>query len=129
MLRLEFLKNAILGATGVGLLEEIVIKSKSIKIYHNYIRGLVYYDYMLVHEELKIDDRLTLKREPKNEYDKYAIEVYFEDKKLGYLPKTENKVIANLLDSGKDVFAIVQKIDSDKSETYRGLFVHVMMND
>jgi hypothetical protein len=45
-----------------------------------------------------------LEREPENKYDKYAVKVIYQDNDyfhfLGYLPRTDNKEIALLLDMG-----------------------------
>jgi len=40
---------------------------------------------------------LSLKREPANEFDGNAIEVYHKQLKIGYIPKVENKIIAKSL--------------------------------
>ena len=62
--------------------------------------------------KLKVDDRLKLIREPKNEYDERAILVKSpEGKKLGYIPRKHNTVIASLMDAGKSVFAVVREIN------------------
>jgi len=51
---------------------------------------------------------LVLRREPGNENDKMAICVETLDgKKLGYVPKGENKILARLMDAGKMLSARV----------------------
>ena len=51
------------------------------------------------------DSILKLKREPDNEYDKFAICILFEEHKLGYIPKAKNQTIARLMDAGKEFYA------------------------
>lgn len=128
MKRLEFLKYIVL--TIVGLLTAPLAFSKKqptgyFKIYHHYIRGLAYYDYQTVAEKIKLNDEFILKREPQNHVDKYAVEVYFNTYKLGYLPRYENKVIANLMDLGIEVKAICKTEIPNKNDLYRGIFMHV----
>lgn len=57
-------------------------------------------------------ERLTLVREPSNEYDKYAIEVLNADGiKLGYVPKNHNRVIAELMDQHCSIHAVVERVE------------------
>ena len=60
---------------------------------------------------LEEDDRLELFREPDNAYDKYAILVKtLNGEKLGYIPRTDNRIFSRLMDAGKMLFArIVSK--------------------
>jgi hypothetical protein len=80
-------------------------------LYSTHIAGLQYYDYdSLFEESLYLDegDRLNLVREPHNEKDKNAIQVYWRNKtKLGYIPRYEAEHIAPLMDTGLSVRAYV----------------------
>ena len=61
-------------------------------------------------EPLEKDSRLTLLREPENKYDKFAIRVQdAQGNRLGYVPRQNNMVIANLMDAGKVVYATVRE--------------------
>ncbi len=68
-------------------------------------------------KKLSVGDRLTLLREPQNEYDELAILV-MDDKehKLGYVPKRCNAAIARLLDAGKVLYAIIDDINPDEED-------------
>lgn len=50
--------------------------------------------------ELKSGDKLVLKREKNNKFDKNAIQVYKEDKLLGYLSRYMAEQVAPKIDSG-----------------------------
>lgn len=50
---------------------------------------------------------LTLKREPNNEYDEFAIAIYFKEVRIGYVPADMNIVCSRLLDAGKMFFCRV----------------------
>ena len=79
----------------------------------------------LLYQSLEIDDPLRLVREPDNPYDEYAIRVETadaemigycatpalastEDRKLGYISRTNNKIIARLMDAGKLIYGKVR---------------------
>lgn len=77
------------------------------------IHGSHYYDCLnlLNQSTLHIGERLTLRREPDNGYDSHAIEVLTQQgKKLGYIPKHSNQVIAKLLDQNCHIEAFIDKI-------------------
>ncbi|TVR83415.1 MAG: hiran domain protein [Chitinophagaceae bacterium] len=127
MKRSTFIKSLILGGAGaayVGNNYHEFLKEYP-KVYHNYVRGLQYYKYKSVAKHLREGGRLFLKREPKNRYDKCAIGVYYNSMKLGYLPRDENKVLANLMDLGKPAYARIKKLNSNEDELYKAVFVEV----
>jgi len=99
MKRSDFIRSLGLGASGVIIPNNTLINHQNIKIYDNYIRGLQHYKYDKVKKELKEGSQLLLKREPINLYDKFAIQVYYKDFKLGYVAAYENIVLANMLDN------------------------------
>ena len=53
-------------------------------------------------------DVLTLVREPHNPYDKYAVVIYKEKQKVGYIPRTNSRIIASLIDAGEKIEAKVR---------------------
>ena len=110
MNRSEFLKTLGLGATGLILPKNLLSKS-SVKIYDNYVKGMQHYQYERVKEQLAVGSELMLKREDTNIHDAFAVEVYFESYKLGYLPAYENIVIANMLDAKVELTAKVSYFD------------------
>jgi hypothetical protein len=69
-------------------------------MYEAYIRGFQYYEGPDEIKNISIGDELDLVREPDNKYDGFATAIYWNAKKLGYLPRDENISIANLLDEG-----------------------------
>ncbi|MDZ5252123.1 HIRAN domain-containing protein [Clostridium sp. LIBA-8841] len=80
-----------------------------IYLYTLNIAGIRYYiDNDLYLEE---NEELRLKRESENQYDKYAIAVYNSEKKIGYIPRRNNKVFARLMDGGKSILAKVKCVD------------------
>ena len=62
------------------------------------LAGFQYYTGKQIWNELRNEDELTLRREPDNRYDSRAVEIYWRDYKLGYIPRRDNIVIAQLMD-------------------------------
>lgn len=61
-------------------------------------------------QELVPGTELKLYREPDNEYDEWAIAVYYgEDDLLGYVTRYKNEPIARLMDCGKKFIAVVDE--------------------
>ncbi len=86
------------------------------------IHGSHYYDCLeLVQDEaIHKGERLTLTREPDNEYDEYAIAVSnAQGAKLGYVPKNHNRVIAELMDQQCDIYAVVFSVLSTEWDPVR----------
>ncbi len=78
------------------------------------IHGSHYYQCfdLLAEDKIALDEQLILKREPSNPHDENAIEVYTLFKaKLGYIPRRNNRVIANLMDRGETVTATVTGVN------------------
>lgn len=79
---------------------------------HCNIAGFSYYEGAIVFKELAVGTELSLKIEPDNRFDPHAVEVYYGQTKLGYLPADKNKIIHLLLEMGHDIFETrIQKLD------------------
>lgn len=50
---------------------------------------------------------LTMKREPNNSYDAFAIAIYCDAVRIGYVPADLNQVCSRLMDAGKFFFCRV----------------------
>lgn len=74
---------------------------------HFNIAGTSYWEAVDVFMDLKIGSQLELKAEPENKYDPEAVAIYYEQKKLGYIPKKMNYTISMLLQSGyREIFDV-----------------------
>lgn len=57
-------------------------------------------------------EKVILKRESDNKYDKYAIELYTEkNQKIGYIARRNNKIFARLMDAGKILYGEIRTIN------------------
>lgn len=61
--------------------------------------------------ELKKGERLILRRERDNFYDEYAVEVYYRDYKIGYIPRAYNEEISYYLDLNSDYSLFIESIN------------------
>jgi hypothetical protein len=71
------------------------------------IAGFTYYNGINVIKELEIGTYLTLVAELENKFDPYAVAIYYNGEKLGFIPTGENKLINQFLQSGHtDLFEV-----------------------
>ena len=80
-----------------------------------------------VEAELTNTVKLEMKREAKNEFDDYAIALYFKEVKVGYVPRDKNEVIARLMDAGKGFYATIQA--SSMEGKWLKLDIKIFMQD
>ena len=64
-------------------------------------------DIELVENEIIPEKVLTMKREPENKHDKFAISVFCNETRIGYVPAELNEVCSRLMDAGKIFFCRV----------------------
>jgi len=63
-----------------------------------------------VWEELRVGDALELAREPDNPHDANAVSLSWRGRKLGYVPRRENAVLAWSLDRGDVLRARISRL-------------------
>ena len=80
-----------------------------------HVAGLFYTENIdLIFPNLKKGDRLELFRENDNHYDRLAILVTHKGKKIGYVPRKDNKILANLMDGGKEIYGVIESVVEEK---------------
>ena len=97
----------LLDALSRGQLNIDVFK-KEIMVLECMVAGTSFRKLDQVEAELLSTVALDMKREGKNEFDSFAIALYFREIKVGYIPKEKNQVIARLMDAGKAFYATIQ---------------------
>ena len=70
--------------------------------------------------------KLVLRHQADNLSDKWAVEVLYEGKRLGWLPADCNQVVARLLDGGKDMGA---ELAEEPVGRFSGFSVNVSLRD
>jgi hypothetical protein len=97
----------LLAALSYGQLSIDVFK-KEIMVLECMVAGTSFRKLEKVEAELISKVQLEMKREGKNEFDAFAIALYFRDVKVGYIPKDKNEVISRLMDAGKAFYSTIQ---------------------
>ncbi len=94
--------------------------SQQIFLRHIWIVGTQYSDDPeQIVSDIQIDDRCTFLREPKNVHDEYAILVLDpKERKIGYIPRHDNRVFARLMDAGKLLYGKVSRIRDEEDQNY-----------
>ena len=96
---------------------------------HFDMAGFTYYEGVEVFEKLKVGTKLKLVPEPENPYDAKAVALYFDTKKLGFIPRGENRVVSKFLNLGyHNVFeAFINRVSPDEhTEAQIGVVVKIM---
>lgn len=65
---------------------------------------------------------LVMKREPNNEHDKFAIAIYLDKTRIGFVPAEMNLVCSRLMDAGKMFFCRVV------SKAWKGNWLKIKAN-
>ena len=99
--------TGLLAALSSGTIS-IDVMPKEILVLECLVAGTSFRKLEVIEPELKSEVKLNCKREPGNEHDQFAIGLWFNETKIGYIPRDKNEVIARLLDAGKTFFAILQ---------------------
>ena len=82
-------------------------KVKKVHLTNFNIAGFGYWEGCEVLEELHIGTRLELVREEDNKFDPYAVAIYYDDHKLGFIPRGSNHDISKYLDMGlEDIYEV-----------------------
>ncbi|WP_051286393.1 HIRAN domain-containing protein [Megalodesulfovibrio gigas] len=123
------LSGQLMGATA-GTVEIAIPFTAEIFLIDTHIAGLAYY---AAAEALTVEGEppaLTLRREPGNPYDALAIEVLTADgKKLGYVPRKINPILARLMDAGKMLGAVVTRVHQGAHGTVGEVAIHIFLKE
>ena len=80
-------------------------------------------------ENLRAGDPVVLRREPDNSFDRRAVSVWTADgERLGYVPRIENKALANMMDGGLRVEAHVATTARSASGWSVGLTIDLALS-
>ena len=74
------------------------------------LAGFRYYDGKELWNEMKVGDALALVRESANPHDRNAVRVEWQGRQLGYVPRRENRTVAQHMDRGGNVEARISKL-------------------
>lgn len=109
-----------LGAAATG--PAIALEQRSILLQESPIAGFQFHEGDAIWPSLAVGEELALMRENSNTHDPDAVAVYVRKKKLGYVPRAENSVIAQLLDRGERVEARITSLRVEEDPWQRVRF-------
>ncbi len=102
-------------ATGIA---GIVLKCpprRSVLLQESPLAGFQYHRAAAIWPFLQVGEQLHLRREPGNPHDRYAVAVWFRNEHLGYIPRRENRTLAQLLDQGEHLEATIVRLLEDEN--------------
>ena len=97
----------------------VVADSRSVVIQESPVAGFQFHQGEAAWPSLFIGAPLALLREPSNPHDADAVAVYFKTKKLGYVPRAENRAVAQMLDRGECLEASISKLSISENPWQR----------
>ena len=103
----------VLPLPGTGMATASAAESVSILVQSSPLAGSQYHALDAVWTQIRPGDRLTLTREPDNRHDRNAVRVDWNGQPLGYLPRRENRAVAQALDAGQTLEARVARLRDD----------------
>lgn len=118
MKRRNFIRN-LFGLYGLSLFPlELVKQYQKVYLLQFFVRGFQYYHGPKIIHLINKYKLAELHREPDNKYDPDAIAVYFDEFKIGYVPREHNLILAKILDAGLiDIQAEIRHIEP-KAQTW-----------
>ena len=85
-----------------------------VRVLFTRVNGEAYYDARAAVPALAAGERVALRREPGNAFDRRAIEVLdARGNKLGYVARIDNSAIARMMDAGERFEARIARLDRD----------------
>jgi hypothetical protein len=86
-------------------------ESVKVMVQSSPLAGFQFYAGRELWDEMKVGDALVLVREPGNPHDAHAVRVEWRGRKLGYLPRAENRAVSAELDRGGRVEARIARLN------------------
>ncbi len=101
--------------------------AKEVVVLQCLVAGTSFRSLNNIEDQLVTSVKLSIQRESKNEHDPFAVSIWYEKTKVGYVPKGKNEVIARLMDAGKSFHALIE--EKDREGNWLKLKVEVYLQD
>lgn len=99
MNRSNFIKG-LLALGGIAVLPTNIVKNyRKFYLLQFFVAGFRFYRGMQLLGQMNEGDQLELVREPDNEYDDCAVALYWNNEKIGFIPRDENALLSRLIDA------------------------------
>jgi hypothetical protein len=127
MMQRRALFGAIFGGLGAALMgRHSQARDRTILIQDSPIAGFQFYRGNSVLPLLRVGEELSLVRDPRNEHDSDAVAVYFRNDKLGFVPRVENRAIAQMLDRGERLKTRISELLAE-TDPYQPLRISIFL--
>ena len=90
------------------------------------VAGFGFYDGPELIQLMKLGDELSMKPNPENLYDEYAVELHWKDNMVGHIPRSDNRHIFRLLEQGLNLVCTIRQLEPDE-DTWQMCKVKVEM--
>ena len=102
-----------LAALACAICLALPARAESIKVLvqSSPLAGFQFYAGRELWDGMKVGDALVLVREPENKHDANAVRVEWRGRKLGYLPRAENRAVAAEMDRGGKLAARIARLN------------------
>lgn len=118
----DWLLVAVIACAGAQAADEV-----RILVQNSPLAGFRYHEAGAVWDELRVGDRLELVAEPHNPHDVDAIAIAWRGRKLGYLPRAENRTVASALAGGRRLEARIAHLRPHPNPRQRiGIDIYVV---
>ena len=126
MQRRKFFR-ALFGGIGAAIASRHVLAGDStVLIQESPIAGFQFHRGNAIWPSLCVGEKLSLVRESFNEHDRDAVAVYFNNEKLGFVPRQENRAIAQMLDRGENLEARIASA-MDEEDPWRRIGISIFL--
>ncbi len=128
MNRRGFLQALFQGVAYLPLLPVVALAREPIQVIvqQSPIAGFQYYEGDNIFHLLRLNTPLQLKRDLKNTYDKNAVAIYAQGKKLGFVPRADNTAVAQMLDRNEKISARIVELTISENPWERVRFEVVL---
>lgn len=89
---------------------EAVSNNREILLQISPVAGFQFYDGNRLWTAIRPNDLLDLVAEPDNPYDKQAVKVMWNGNQLGYVPRSENTAVSQMLGRGQSLTARISAL-------------------
>ena len=119
-MRRDFLVGTGAAFGGMALAAPAVVAADApaeVGLVATYVAGTPYREASAALRRLRPGDRVDLRREPDNRYDPRAVQARtVGGAMLGYVPRTDNQALCNLMDAGFRLEARVSSLSPDRRQ-------------
>lgn len=118
---MRFLLTRLLLGLGLAVSLTALAGDVRILVQSSPLAGFQYHAGETLWQEMHEGDRLLLVREADNPHDANAVRVEWRGRKLGYLPRAENRGVAAAMDRGEPVDARIARLRQHRNPWQRVL--------